>query len=70
MSSFKSAIPLHRTCQQAARIMLSAEDKPLNWRDKVALRIHLWMCKNCPRFNHQLHVMRHALSDWRNETTK
>ena len=49
MSSLKSAIPLHRTCQQAAHLMISAEDRPLHWRDKVALKIHLWMCKNCPR---------------------
>ncbi len=70
MSSLKSAIPLRRTCKQAAHLMLSAEDKPLNWRDKAALKIHLWMCDNCPRFERQLHVMRHALSDWRNEITK
>jgi hypothetical protein len=50
--------------------MLAKEDKPLNWRDKAALRLHLWICKNCPRFEHQLHVMRHALSDWRNEIGK
>ncbi len=70
MSSLKSAIPLHRTCQQATHLMLAKEDKPLNWRDKAALRLHLWICKNCPRFEHQLHVMRHALSDWRNEIGK
>jgi hypothetical protein len=70
MASFKSAIPLHRTCQQAALLMLAREDRPLNWRDKVALKIHLWMCKNCPRFEKQIHVMRHALSDWRNEIAK
>ena len=70
MSSLKSAIPLHRTCKQATHLMLSAQDGPLNWRDKSALKIHLWMCKNCPRFERQLHVMHHALSDWRNEIKK
>jgi len=60
----------NRTCQQATHLMLAAEDRPLPWRDKAALKIHLWICKNCPRFERQLHVMQCVLSDWRNEIAK
>ena len=70
MASLKSAIPLHRTCKQAAYLMLTQQDKPLRTRDKLALNIHLWICKNCPRFQHQLEAMRRSLSDWRNEMMK
>jgi hypothetical protein len=70
MSSLKSAIPLHRTCKEATHLMLMAEDRPLGLWDRLALKIHMWICKNCPRFENQLHVMRHALSDWRNEMKK
>jgi hypothetical protein len=70
MSRVKQAIPLHRTCQQATHLMLAREDQPLPVVDRLALKFHLWICKACPRFAHQLHVMNHALSDWRNEIKK
>ncbi len=70
MTSIKSAIPLHRTCKEAAHLMLAAQDKPLKNMDRFALQIHLWMCTNCPRFQRQLESMKHALSDWRNEIGK
>ncbi len=70
MASIKSAIPLHRTCKQAAHLMLAQQDQPLGVRDQMALKIHLWICKNCPRFQHQLESMSRSLSDWRNEMKK
>ena len=68
--TFQATIPLHTTCRQAAHLMLQEQDKPLKLRDRVALRIHLWICKACPRFERQLLTMNRALSDWRNESTK
>jgi hypothetical protein len=70
MVSIKSAIPLHRTCKEAAHLMLAAQDKPLGMWTRLTLQIHLWMCDNCPRFQRQLDLMKHSLSDWRNEMTK
>jgi hypothetical protein len=70
MASIKSTIPLHRTCKEAAHLMLAAQDRPLNLWNRTALKIHLWICKNCPRFQRQLDTMRRALSDWRNEIVK
>jgi hypothetical protein len=68
--TIKAAIPLHTTCRQAAHLMLQEQDKPLALRDRLALRVHLWMCQACPRFQRQLQTMSRALSDWRNESTK
>jgi hypothetical protein len=31
------------------------------------LRLHLAACKACPRFEHQLSVMRQALRRWRDD---
>jgi hypothetical protein len=70
MTTLKSAIPLHRTCRQATHLMLEQQDKPLRLNDSLALKIHLWLCKNCPRFQRQLDTMQRALSDWRNEIAK
>jgi hypothetical protein len=70
MASIKSVIPLHRTCKEAAHLMLAAQDRPVSSLDRIALRIHLWMCANCPRFQRQLESMRILLSDWRNEIAK
>jgi hypothetical protein len=50
--------------------MLAEQDRPLRRIDRIALRVHLWMCDNCPRFQRQLSVMHRALSDWRNEIEK
>jgi hypothetical protein len=69
-SSLQSAIPLHRTCRQAAHLMLQEQDQPLQLKDRLALKVHLWMCKACPSFQRQLQMMSRALSDWRNESAK
>jgi hypothetical protein len=69
-SAVKSAIPLHKTCRQATHLMLEQQDRPLKMYDHLALKIHLWICTNCPQFHRQLEVMQRALSDWRNEIKK
>lgn len=56
---------LRISCREAAALMLAREDRPLDWSERVALRVHLAICKACPRFEHQVLVMRNALSHWR-----
>jgi hypothetical protein len=70
MTNLKNKIPLYKTCQEAAALMLSKQDRPLRLMDRIALQIHLWICKACPRFEKQLHQMKRSLSDWRNELNK
>nr|WP_315190387.1 zf-HC2 domain-containing protein [uncultured Albidiferax sp.] len=59
-------IPLRRTCQQAAALLLAREDRRIGMADTVALRLHLMACKVCPKFERQLLTMRNAMRQWRN----
>jgi hypothetical protein len=61
---------LHKTCKEATLLMLQKQDKPLGLVDTLGLKFHLFICKACPNFERQLHLMKHALSDWRNEMKK
>lgn len=61
----KTTYPLRLTCQQAAALMLAREDRALPLADRAALRLHLVICKACPRFESQLLTMRHAMKQWR-----
>ena len=64
----KSSLPLMRTCQEAATLLLAQEDQRLPLRDRLALRLHLAICAACPRFERQLLTMRNAMKQWRNYT--
>lgn len=61
------ALPLRRTCRQAAALLVAREDRALRLSDTVALRLHLLACKACPQFENQLLTMRLAMSRWRND---
>ncbi len=52
-------------CKQAATLMVAREDRPLDRRERTALRWHLLLCKACTRFEGQMLTMRHALDGWR-----
>lgn len=57
---------LHRTCKEAAALMVAREDRALRLTDRLALRLHLAMCKACPRFERQMLLMRNGMKQWRN----
>jgi hypothetical protein len=61
-------MPLNRTCKEAAALLVAREDRALALPDRVALRLHLLICKACPRFEGQLLSMRNQLKQWRNYT--
>ncbi|MGS0754542.1 hypothetical protein ACVBEH_07355 [Roseateles sp. GG27B] len=48
-------------------MLLKAEDSalPLPLTDKLAVRLHLLICKTCPVFIQQLALMRQASQRWR-----
>jgi Putative zinc-finger len=62
-------MPLMRTCKEVATLLVAREDRALVWRERLALRLHLLVCKACPRFERQLLGMRNQLQAWRNYTT-
>lgn len=59
---------LRRTCKEAAALLVAREDRPLPLNDRLALRLHLAVCKACPRFEHQLQLMREAFGRWRHQS--
>jgi hypothetical protein len=56
------------TCKEAAALMIAAEDRPLSWGQRLALRFHLAICAACPKFQRQMLTMRNAMKQWRNYT--
>ena len=63
MNKFKL---LRRTCKQAAALVIAREDRNLKLSDTVALRLHMFACKACPKFESQVLTMRAAMGKWRN----
>lgn len=57
-----------RTCREVTTILVAREDRRLVWRDRLALRLHLSICKTCPRFERQMLVMRQSFKRWRHYT--
>lgn len=51
------------TCREATELASRASDSRLSLPERLALRLHLTVCKNCSRFNRQLHVMRRLLRE-------
>lgn len=56
---------LRRTCREAAALILAREDRVLPLPDRLALRMHLMVCKACPRFADQVRLMGEAMGRWR-----
>jgi Putative zinc-finger len=58
-------IPFHRSCKDVAALVIAREDRALPLADRIALRLHMGICAACPKFEHQVLVMRKALRKWR-----
>lgn len=54
---------LHRlpTCKQAVALMSESMERPLSLRERVLLKLHLWVCIWCVWYMEQLQLMRDAL---------
>ncbi|PKO60345.1 MAG: anti-sigma factor [Betaproteobacteria bacterium HGW-Betaproteobacteria-17] len=49
------------TCKETSLLASRAMDERLPFADRLAMRMHLALCKNCARFNRQLQDMRRLL---------
>lgn len=49
------------TCKDASRLISERQERPLSLRERWGLRMHLWICANCSRFEQQMDLMRQAL---------
>jgi hypothetical protein len=61
----KPVYPLRRTCKEVSALLIAREDRALPLVERLALRVHMAMCKACPTFERQLLTMRHAMGSWR-----
>ena len=55
----------NRTCKEVTHLALQALEEPLPLGDRVAVRVHLWICKFCPAFMRQVELMQKANERWR-----
>ena len=56
---------LRRTCKEVTHLVLQGEDKALQLADRLAVRLHMYACRACPRFVKQVVFMRRASAQWR-----
>lgn len=49
------------TCKDASHLISEHQERPLSTRERWGLRLHLWMCLNCRRFERQVSLIRQAL---------
>ena len=49
------------SCKQASQLISQSLDRPLTMRERVALKLHLFVCKYCKRFSQQVQTLRVAI---------
>ena len=49
------------TCKQMAPVMSESLERPLRFRERVTLKLHLWVCVWCVWYLENLRTMREAL---------
>lgn len=47
-------------CREATQLMSEGQDRSLTWRERSALRLHLWICSGCTNFRRHLDFLRRA----------
>ncbi|MEW6314007.1 MAG: zf-HC2 domain-containing protein [Pseudomonadota bacterium] len=48
------------SCKQTTELLSQGQDRMLNLREKIALRLHLAVCEGCRNFRRQIDFLRHA----------
>ena len=49
------------TCKEASHLLSESQERPLSFWERWGLRLHLWMCESCRRFEQQLTLLRKAM---------
>lgn len=55
-------------CERASQLMSQELDRPLSWRERMGLRLHLLFCDGCRNFRKQMAFLRDAVRRWRDDT--
>jgi hypothetical protein len=65
MNALMKKLPLMRSCKEVTALVIAREDRGLPLAEQLALRMHMAICKACPRFERQVLTMRNAMKQWR-----
>jgi hypothetical protein len=49
------------TCKDASQLVSENLERRLSFRERWGLRLHLWICVNCRRFERQMNFLHAAL---------
>lgn len=49
------------SCDDVTRLVSQSYERELSWRERAAMRVHLWYCVGCRRFRRQLALLHAAL---------
>lgn len=49
------------SCKDASHLISENQERPLGFRERWSVRLHLWMCLSCRRFERQMRFIRQAL---------
>jgi predicted anti-sigma-YlaC factor YlaD len=57
------------SCKQTSLLVSQSLDRRLRWRERMAVRMHLWICVYCRRFTQQLALIRRMMQPWQDQAT-
>ena len=57
-------------CKQTSLLVSQSLDRPLTWRERWAVRLHLWICVYCRRFRQQLMLIRKQMQRWQQQQSE
>lgn len=49
-----------KNCKEISFLLSESMDRPLTWRERWGVRVHLAMCRHCSRFEQQVHFLHKA----------
>jgi predicted anti-sigma-YlaC factor YlaD len=52
-------------CKENSELLSQALDRTVTLRERLAMRLHLMMCRGCRNFEKQLTFLRRAAQEWR-----
>ena len=57
------------TCKDTSRLISEGQERQLSLKERISLRLHVWMCNNCRRFEQQIVAMRKIIQrEWAKDT--
>lgn len=52
------------SCYKATQLMSLAQDRPLLFKERASLKMHLVMCSFCRQFNKNNHMLSNAMREF------